>query len=178
MSTPPSGIASRALIARLSSALSSWFGSQNVPHSPPAGDDVEPDLLADRAPQQLLHRGDELIDVDGLGIERLAPREGEQAMGQRRGAVRRGFRQRGVALDLAIAPLRDALLHQIKRSDNSRQQIVEIVRNSAGELADRFHLLRLAQLLLGAAQRFRRLALGGDVAAGRVDQPVLGGRGP
>jgi hypothetical protein len=31
-------------------------------------------------------------------------------------------------------------------ADDDRQQIVEVVRQAAGELADRFHLLRLAQL--------------------------------
>ena len=98
------------------------------------------------------------LTLTGFGIERLAPREGEQAMGQRGGAVGRGRRQRRVALDFGVAPLRDALLHQIKRADNAGQQIVEIVRDAAGELADRFHLLRLAQLLLGAAQRFGGIA--------------------
>src|SRR5882724_13492255 len=91
------------------------------------GDKFEPDLLADAPAQQVLHRGDELIDVDRLGIERLAAREGEKAMRQRRGAIRRGLGHRRVTLDVAQAPLREALLHQIKRSENSGQQIVEIM---------------------------------------------------
>ncbi len=36
----------------------------------------------------------------------------------------------------------------IQRSDHNRQHIVEIMRNAAGELADRFHLLHLTQLRL------------------------------
>src|SRR6267154_1085542 len=60
------------------------------------GDKFEPDLLADAPAQQVLHRGDELIDVDRLGIERLAAREGEKAMRQRRGTVRRGLGHRRV----------------------------------------------------------------------------------
>ena len=39
------------------------------------------------------------------------------------------------------------------------QQIVEIVRDAAGELADRLHLLRLAQRLLGAS-RARAISAG------------------
>ena len=99
-------------------------------------------------------------------------------MRQRRRAIGRGHRQRRVALDIGEAALRDALLHQVERADDAGQQIVEIVRDAAGQLADRFHLLRLAQLLLGAAQRFGGVALGRHVAAERIDQPVLGGRGP
>ena len=34
-------------------------------------------------------------------------------------------------------------------ADHDRQQIVEVVREAAGELADRLHLLRLRQLLFG-----------------------------
>ena len=41
--------------------------------------------------------------------------------------------------------------------------------DAAGELADRFHLLRLPQLLLGALQRLRGFALTGDIAPDRVD---------
>ena len=38
-------------------------------------------------------------------------------------------------------------------------QVVEIVGDAAGELADGFHLLRLAQRLLGAPQPLGRLLL-------------------
>ena len=50
--------------------------------------------------------------------------------------------------------------HQVAVAENRRQQVVEVVRDAAGELADRLHLLRLAQLLF-------ELAALGDVA--RVD---------
>ena len=46
--------------------------------------DRKPDLLAQRPAQQLLHAADQLIDVDRLGIERLAPGERQQPMRQRR----------------------------------------------------------------------------------------------
>ena len=40
---------------------------------------------------------------------------------------------------------------QIAEAANGREQIVEVVRDAAGELADRVHLLRLAHLLLEPA---------------------------
>ena len=40
-------------------------------------------------------------------------------------------------------------LGKVDPADDDREHIVEIVRDAAGELADRLHLLRLAQLLLG-----------------------------
>ena len=39
----------------------------------------------------------------------------------------------------------------VEPAEHQRQQVVEVVRDAAGELAQRLHLLRLAQLLLEAA---------------------------
>ena len=46
------------------------------------------------------------------------------------------------------------LAQQIEIGDHRHQQIVEIVGHAAGDLADGLHLLRLAQLLLGALALF------------------------
>ena len=43
-----------------------------------------------------------------------------------------------------------ALERQLAVANDDVQQIIEIVRDPAGELADGFHLLRLPQLLLNA----------------------------
>src|SRR3712207_7947889 len=67
-------------------------------------------------------------------------------------------------LDAVDAPLRDPRLHEVERTDDAGQQVVEVMRDAAGELADRLHLLRLAQLLLGLTQRLRLFGRGGDVA--------------
>jgi hypothetical protein len=56
------------------------------------------------------------------------------------------------------------------RADDG-QQVVEVVRDAAGELADRFQLLGLPQGFLG-------MALLGDVAPEAVEQPVLRHDGP
>ena len=49
--------------------------------------------------------------------------------------------------------------HELGRAEDHRQQVVEVVGDAAGELPDRLHLLRLAQLAFA-------LAVGGDVDAG------------
>ena len=46
--------------------------------------------------------------------------------------------------------LRQQALQRLRAAADRGQQIVEVVRDAAGELADGFHLLRLAQRLLGA----------------------------
>jgi len=87
-----------------------------------------------------------------------------------------------------------AALHQVEAADDAGQQVVEVVGDAAGQLADGFHLLRLAQGFFGAAAlgdlgghpRFKRLvelaqavladaqgifdmATGADVGAGAGD---------
>ena len=50
-------------------------------------DDLQLSRLTDGSAQQLLDRAYQLVDVDGLRIERLAARESKQAVRQGRGAV-------------------------------------------------------------------------------------------
>ena len=50
--------------------------------------------------------------------------------------------------------------------------------DAAGELTDRLHFLRLPERVLGVAQGGRGSALGGDVAADSLDQPVGGDSTP
>ena len=70
-------------------------------------------------------------------------------MGEGGGALGRALRGGDVAVDLAEPALAQSRLHQLERAHDAREQIVEVVRDAAGELPDRFHLLRLAQRLLG-----------------------------
>ena len=64
-------------------------------------------------------------------------------------------------------------------AEDHRQQVVEVVRDAAGEPADRLHLLRLAELLLALAQRVLGAAplvervFQGGVGARQVARPVL-----
>ena len=78
--------------------------------------------------------------------------KGEQAARQIGAAHGRAHR----GMDFARQRRRfgDAALEQLQVADHDAEQIVEVVRDAAGELADRFHLLRLQQ------PRFEALLLG------------------
>ena len=65
-----------------------------------------------------------------------------------------------------------ALDDDVEPADHHRQQIVEVVRDPAGQLAQRLHLLALPQLLLRVEQLLRALV---DLAA-EVELGLLGQR--
>ena len=93
-----------------------------------------------------------LLASTGFGVERLLPREGEQPVGQRGGALHalqrhlpgphdprhggRGLQSGNLPADRVEAALHDG------------EKVVEIVGDAAGELTDDFHLLRLAEQFL------------------------------
>src|SRR4051794_32543423 len=89
------------------------------------------------------------VALTGLGSSGWA-REGEQTVREGRGAVGGGHGGAGVAFDVAGPALADAALQHIEGADDAGEQVVEVVGDAARELAHRLHLLRLAQLLLGA----------------------------
>jgi hypothetical protein len=103
---------------------------------------LDTDALAKRAAEQIGHPCDQRIHVDHLRRQRLASREGEQAVGQQCGARGATHRRGDMALQLVVGW--ETMLEVFQIAEDDRQQIVEIVRDTAGELADRLHLLRLA----------------------------------
>ena len=99
------------------------------------------------------------------GFERLAAAEGEQLVSESAAAF-------GGAADLfergALRLLEVAAGQQhVAVAGDDGQQVIEIVRDAAGEPPDRFHLLRLAELLFEAS------ALAAH--AGRADFALDGG---
>jgi hypothetical protein len=90
---------------------------------------------------------DQPVDVDLHRLQRLLPCKGKQARCQPRaaiGSIADQLRHRG-ELRLVL----DTVSEDFDRPRDDGEHIVEFVRDAAGELADRFHLLRLDQLLLG-----------------------------
>ena len=83
-------------------------------------------------------------------------------------APRRALGDADVALDLGRLARRGAAPHQLQAAGDGREQVVEVVRQPAGELADGLQLLALAQLFLGGLQFGLALLLLGDVARGGV----------
>ncbi len=110
---------------------------------------VDLDLLADQATHHVLQFGEHVGELQHLGPQRLAAREGEQLPHQAGGPV-------GVLLDL-----HDVLERRIGRpvvreqqvgiAEDGGQHVVEVVRDAARELADGLHLLRLGEALLQRA---------------------------
>ena len=86
--------------------------------------------------------------VDALGQQRLGAGEGQQAAGQRGGAGGALHRVGEVGHDLAARAV-EAAPGEVDAADHDRQHVVEVVGDAAGQLADRLHLLDLAQLGLG-----------------------------
>ncbi len=115
----------------------------------------------DRAAQQLIHAAHQLRQVNRPRLERLSPCEGEQPLGQRRAAL--GTLHGAVDQPVRRRIGRHALAQQLEVAHHRRQQVVEIMCHAASELTDRFQLLQMADLLLGA------LALGD-----RGEQLVMG----
>jgi hypothetical protein len=86
-------------------------------------------------------------DVEHFGFQSLPPREGQKLGGQFRGAVD-GIRNR---VDIAHPPLLGEMRspQQVDRGADHRQEIVEIVRHAAGQLAQRFQPLAVLERLFG-----------------------------
>jgi hypothetical protein len=78
---PPSGIASRALIVRLSRAFFQLRAVDLYNPEADSSDDGDLDARANYPSEHVPHAGDQTIHVQGPGIQRLTPRESEQSLG-------------------------------------------------------------------------------------------------
>ena len=125
----------------------------------------------------------QLVDLGGFRGQGLAAGEGQQPMGQGRGALGAALGSRQVFFQLGEAPLANSQAHEVEAARDPGEQVVEIVGQAAGELADRFHLLRLAQGLFRAPQFFGAffdplLQGSGQVPQVRQGAVALVGQGP
>ena len=106
--------------------------------------DLQFDILANQPAQQVRQLDQHVGDVEDARLQGLLARERQELPHEIGGAV-------GVLLDLhdvgeaRVARL-EAHQQQIAEADHRGQQVVEIMRNAARELADRLHLLRLGEL--------------------------------
>ena len=138
-------MASRALTARFSSTCSIMPTSASTMAGDVAVIQLQRHVLAQKPSQHVGHVADDFIHVQSLGLDELAAAEGEQLPRQAGGALgglgdllrgaRRRFLQSGRHQQRGVAV-------------NDGEDVVEIVRDAAGKLADGLHFLRLAQLLL------------------------------
>ena len=106
------------------------------------------DLVADSAVDQVGHARQQLVGIDRARQQRLGPGEGEQPASEGGGAI--GAFHRIVQVARGFLRLQPQLApRQFQPADDHRQHIVEVMRDAAGQLADRVHLLHLAQIVLG-----------------------------
>ena len=89
---------------------------------------------------------DRVIEVEEARLEKLLPAERQQLTRDGTGPLR------GLANLLDVGPRRMARRHFAERelgvAGDRGQRVVEIVRDPAGQPADRLHFLRLPQLIL------------------------------
>ena len=143
VSLPPSGIASRALSARLRIALVSWLGSISACDVSPASI-MWTSICSPSVGRSRLAASITSVDVDLARLQRLLAGEREQALGQigaARGGVVDHLRDRQ-----QLRPVRDGFGEDFDRAGDDGENIVEVVRDAAGQLTDRFHFLGLAKL--------------------------------
>ena len=125
------------------------------------GHDDEVDRLADEPLQHGLHAGHDAVELQHLGREHLLAAEGEELARQGGRLVRRLADALGVlaqGVDRGQAPE-----HQVAVAADDHEQVVEVVRDTARELAHRVHLLRLPEMVLARAQRLVRVLELGQV---------------
>src|SRR5438876_10580026 len=126
----------------------------------------EVDVLAQQAAQHLLDVGHEAVQADDARLQHLLAAEGEQLPGEPRRPVC------GLADFLGVVAARvtggQVFEQQVDVARDRGEDVVEVVRDAAGQPAHRFHLLRLAQLLL------EQHALGRVAAdAENTDEPAV-----
>ena len=107
----------------------------------------ELDVLADQPAQHHVHVADRRVQVEDPRLQHLPAAEREQLARERGRAVGRPLDLLGVPAQLRVGRAAD---QELAVPGDRREQVVEVVRDAAGEPADRFHLLRLAQLRLDA----------------------------
>ena len=99
-------------------------------------DDRQVHVLAQGALEELVEVGDDLVQVDDLGRRDLAAAEDQELAGER-GAALAGLANLGqVCLQLGVA--REGVGDEVRVVEDDREQVVEVVGDPAGHLADRF----------------------------------------
>ena len=134
----------------------------------------ELDVLADQPAHQPPDLAHDDVDVEHFGPEHLLAAERQELPRQQAGAMR-GPLDLVEILGAEVGRV-ERRRHELGIAGDDGQQVVEVVRDAAGEPADRLHLHRLRELFLGRFERLLRLDDVGHVA--RIDdreQPAVFG---
>jgi hypothetical protein len=125
---------------------------------------------SDSLTNEFLEFSDEQVGVNELWIQCLAPRKGEKLRRQLCPSINGTPRDCGEPSDLHNIPGR---LDEFEVAGDDSEQVVEVVRNTARELANGLHFLALVELLLDLAARLQRKLVLGDIT--KKDREALAG---
>ena len=103
------------------------------------------DIFADERAEETLHVGDDGVDVDDLEFEKLFAAEGEELASERGGAI--GGLLNGFGFGMQRVAGSELVEQNFGVAADDHEQIVEVVSDAAGEAADGFHFLGLAELI-------------------------------
>jgi hypothetical protein len=102
----------------------------------------ELDVLADQALQHRAHVADDVVDVERSRVEHLLAAEGEQLAREVGGSLP-GVEDLSELGARGVVGARSAE-QGVAVAVDDQQQVVEVVRDAAGQSPDRLHLLRVA----------------------------------
>ncbi len=147
LSRPPEGIASRAFSARLRIAASNWFGSSMAGHrSSFTRVSIRAALPSVLASSPAMPRMASATST--LTASRGCLRENASNCAVSREPRSTALVAVSIRRSCRASPAGIRLTQQFQAAEDGRQQVVELMRHSAGELADRLQLLRLPQARL------------------------------
>gem|GEM_PF-6355106 len=143
VSSPPSGMASRALTTRLTRTCSSCTGSIWMWPASAARSVLIRMSSRTSHPKQILHVPDDPVRIDDSGLDVLAPGETQQAVGQSRSPLGRFGH---IAQGPPCLGIGNAVPGQVHIPEYRCQEVVEIVSQPSRQPPNRFHALGLGQL--------------------------------
>src|SRR5579862_890444 len=109
---------------------------------PGSADGFDLNGFAQRSLDEVGGPGKKLVDIEQLRIERLTPRERQQATRQSGSSLRPTHCVTQSAIEPGIRGLLGSLmLRGFKIADYDHEQIVKVVGDAAAQLPDRLHLL-------------------------------------
>ena len=108
--------------------------------------------FTEHAPEKPLALAHDLVHVEITRGHRLLAAEREQLSRQPRRAFRGGTNLTDIGADLRRRVI-EVQLEQVEISENAREEVVEVVRDAAGEVSEAFESLRLPEILFEAVLR-------------------------
>ena len=103
-------------------------------------------VFAKEAKERAFHVPDDLVQIEDAILERLAAAEGEELAGEGAGALGGALNFGDLVCDGAFHG--SGAEEEIAVAENGGEEIIEVVRDAAGELAEGFHLLRTDHLIV------------------------------